>query len=409
MNNENIEPLAPQPGDEATPQAAGEAAPKILCANCGAELLGQTCYSCGQPVKGMVRHLSSILADVADTILNIDSRIFRTLWPLLLKPGFLTNEYLAGRRVRYVTPFRLYFFLSVIAFLVIAISLDATLDLKDTIRADAAESLSTLHSATGVEAHRDEAIAALDKAKSAPELNAKAIRGIEKAQEQIRARADKRLKYLQLVEEAKAKGAPPPPDVDAEKDKDEDFNFEIGGKHWDPRATPIRIDWLPGFVNAKLNVLATHTMDNVPRIRKDPKPFLIGAFSSLPQVLFILMPIFAMLLKVFYIFKRRLYMEHLIVALHSHSFIFLSLLLLTLVGLVRGWANTGAPWLAGLLGLAMFVLGWWLPIYLLIMQKRVYKQGWFLTVIKYLTIGLCYTILITFGVVIAFAISVATI
>ena len=52
------------------------------CENCGTPLLGDHCYRCGQPVKGMVRHLASIMADVGDTILNIDSRIFRTLWPL---------------------------------------------------------------------------------------------------------------------------------------------------------------------------------------------------------------------------------------------------------------------------------------------------------------------------------------
>ena len=78
----------------------------------------------------MVRHCRASSPTSADTMLNIDSRIFRTLWPLLVKPGFLTNEYLAGRRVRYVTPFRLYFFLSIVAFLVIAVGLDATLDLS---------------------------------------------------------------------------------------------------------------------------------------------------------------------------------------------------------------------------------------------------------------------------------------
>jgi hypothetical protein len=406
MNNENIEPLAPQPGVETPPPR--DHAPKVFCANCGAELLGQTCYACGQPVKGMVRHLSSILADVFDTILNIDSRIFRTLWPLLVKPGFLTNEYLAGRRVRYVTPFRLYFFLSVVAFLVMAISLDATLELGDTVRGDVGEkSIAAAQSSEDVLARRDAAIAELEKARSAPGLDAKALRGIDKAEDQIRAHADKRLAYLKLAEDAKAKSAPAPPDPDAEKAK-EDFNFEIGGKRWDPNTSPIQIGWLPAFVNARLNVLARHTMQNLPRIKKNPKPFLIGAFSSLPQVLFVLMPLFAMLLKIFYLFKRRLYMEHLIVALHSHSFIFLSLLLLTLTGLARDWANTAAPWLTGTLGLVMFALGWWIPIYLLIMQKRVYRQGWFFTVFKYLAIGLCYTIMITFGILAAFAISVAT-
>jgi len=116
-----------------------------------------------------------------------------------------------------------------------------------------------------------------------------------------------------------------------------------------------------------------------------------------------------MLLKIFYIFKRRLYMEHLMVALHSHSFIFLALLLLTLIGLLRSWAATAAPWLEGLLGLAIFVLAWWIPIYLLIMQKRVYKQGWFFTIFKYLTIGVCYTIMVTLGILVALAISVATV
>ena len=45
--------------------------------------------------------------------------VLRTLWPLFTKPGYLTLEYLAGRRVRYVTPMRLYLFLSIIAFALI--------------------------------------------------------------------------------------------------------------------------------------------------------------------------------------------------------------------------------------------------------------------------------------------------
>jgi hypothetical protein len=148
--------------------------------------------------------------------------------------------------------------------------------------------------------------------------------------------------------------------------------------------------------------------ENLPRIRKDPKPFLIGAFGTLPQVLFVLMPLFALLLKIFYIFKRRLYMEHLIVALHSHAFIFLSLLLLTLAGLARNWAHTAATWLDAPLGLLIFVMGWWLPIYLFLMQKKVYRQGWFFTSLKYCAIGIGYTVMISIGVAAAFVVSLAT-
>ena len=76
--------------------------------------------------------------------------------------------------------------------------------------------------------------------------------------------------------------------------------------------------------------------------------------------------------------------------------------------MLRSWLNGVAPTLAPVMSLAIFVLGWWLPIYLLIMQKRVYKQGWFFTIVKYLTIGFCYTIMVAIGVAIAFLVSLAT-
>jgi hypothetical protein len=116
-----------------TADDAAHPAPHARCGNCGAELCGPYCHVCGQPIKGAIRPLASLLHDMADTLLNLDSRIFRTLLPLLLRPGFLTNEYFAGRRVRYVTPFRLYFFLSVASFLLVQINLDTTPDLTRSV------------------------------------------------------------------------------------------------------------------------------------------------------------------------------------------------------------------------------------------------------------------------------------
>jgi hypothetical protein len=67
----------------------------------------------------MIRHLSEVLSDLADIVFNVDSRIFRSLGDLYFRPGYVTTEYLAGRRARYVTPFRLFFFLTIIAFFAI--------------------------------------------------------------------------------------------------------------------------------------------------------------------------------------------------------------------------------------------------------------------------------------------------
>ena len=63
------------------------------CANCGAPLHGDFCYACGQPVKGLIRHLSGVMGDFLDSVLNLDSRFFRTIGPLLYRPGYLTEEY----------------------------------------------------------------------------------------------------------------------------------------------------------------------------------------------------------------------------------------------------------------------------------------------------------------------------
>lgn len=380
------------------------------CLNCGTLLHGDHCHVCGQPVKGMIRPLSSLMSDVADTILNIDSRIFHTLLPLYFRPGFLTREYFAGRRTRYVTPFRLYFFLSVIAFFLIQMSMD---NLKlNMLQFDGDDrAISAAMTPQDVIARRDAALARLDsgKAIAGAIINATPAAGqattamdaeMAKDAKRIRKQADARLAYLQTVDAAKAHNQAPPPDPDAE--------IEFNGKPWDAKTNPLRIGWLPDFANARLNAAIEHARDNIPRIRKNPALLVAGTFSVLPQVLFVLMPLFALLLKVFYIFKRRLYMEHLIVALHSHAFAFLSMVLLALATLARNWAAGAASWLAAPLGLVIFAMWWWLPIYLFLMQKKVYKQGWFFTTVKFGAIGICYTVMISLGVVAALVIGLAT-
>ena len=389
-----------------------EPATPAVCLNCGAQLHGKYCHVCGQPVKGMIRPLSGMLHDVADTIFNIDSRIFHTLLPLYFRPGFLTREYFAGRRTRYVTPFRLYFFLSILAFFTIQFTLGESHLGKYIQFDDDAPGISSAMTPQEVIARRDAKLAQLQSAKAisgavigatpAPvKVNKQVAAEMDKGAAKVRKEADARLAYLQKVADAKAKGEAPPPDPDLE-------TLSFNDKPWDAKSNPLRVGWLPDFANARLNAAIEHAKDNIPRIRKDPTLLIAGALGVLPQVLFVLMPLFALLLKIFYIFKRRLYMEHLIVALHSHAFVFLSLFLFTLAGFAHAWALTSATALAPMLGLLLFVMGWWIPIYLFVMQKRVYGQGWFFTTVKFCTIGICYTIMISLGAAAAFVISLAT-
>src|SRR5690606_33085562 len=108
--------------DNALPNVPAERAvdlpdPPPACPNCGAPQLGPYCYECGQQEKGPVRYQPDILRDLSALAFNVDSRIFRSLWVMYVRPGFLTTEYFAGRRKRYSSPFRMFFVLCIVAFL----------------------------------------------------------------------------------------------------------------------------------------------------------------------------------------------------------------------------------------------------------------------------------------------------
>ncbi len=406
------------------PQAAAAPAdtPARKCENCGRELLGEFCYFCGQPVKGLVRHFSSIIGDFADSVLNLDTRLPRTIWPLFAKPGYLTTEYFAGRRVRYVSPVRLFVFLSIVTFFVAQFTISwsgddivKVDDSKPGINVDAGQGDSLDQAATVEEAEkaRDRALAEIAKARKETEGVPGASIGLEMGERSIRERADERIAALR-AEQAKApakdasRAVPPSkavptgtPSQDAAKkadeDEDDDINLSFNGKPWDPKTNPVAVPWLPKFVNDWLNAQIGRGKGNIKRLKEDPNAFKDALLGAVPSTLFVMLPLFALMLKILYVFKRRLYMEHLIVALHSHAFLCLALLLMFVTIALQNWLAPDPGFLHGLFGWVEGLLWLWMPIYLLIMQKRVYGQGWTLTLLKYCLLGFCYFLLLTTG------------
>src|SRR5213594_1113618 len=86
------------------------------CENCGAPLTGHYCAQCGQAAVDYRRSFRHVIADVLESFLNWDSKFFATIALLIFKPWRLTNEFLAGKRVRYVNPLRLYLVASILFF-----------------------------------------------------------------------------------------------------------------------------------------------------------------------------------------------------------------------------------------------------------------------------------------------------
>jgi hypothetical protein len=96
--------------------------PGALCRNCGARLAGRYCSNCGQAADVHVPSTRELIHEVLEGLTHSDSRIWSTLGSLLLKPGKLTQEFIAGRRAAYLPPFRLYLILSVAFFLIASFS-----------------------------------------------------------------------------------------------------------------------------------------------------------------------------------------------------------------------------------------------------------------------------------------------
>ncbi|WP_158884407.1 DUF3667 domain-containing protein [Rhodanobacter sp. L36] len=323
----------------------------VACGNCGTPLHGKYCYECGQPIEGLVRHFGSVMGDVMDSVLNIDARIVHTLLPLYFRPGVLTLNYFAGKRARYVTPFRLVFFLAIIAFL--AIQLLLRTDANHFVMYQASPTVIT--------------------SASAP------------AEKQDTHFADGNITF------------------------DDKVVWNRQTKPWHVAAMPEFVnDWLNDSIENARNNLHHLNSGNAAETKTTAQHLMGGLLGVAPQVLFVLLPVFALMLKLFYVFKRRLYMEHLIVAMHSHAFIMLSLLVLVTLDLLSGLAAAHVPWLASVFGMLRTAAWIWMLVYLLIMQKRVYRQGWFMTTLKYCVIGICYSVLISVGTVFALLVSLGS-
>jgi hypothetical protein len=387
--------------------AASDPVPVLRCPNCQTPLLGAYCYVCGQPKKGFIRQLSGILADFFDTVFDLDSRLLRTLPSLYLRPGFLSLEYFAGRRVRYVTPLRLYFFITVIAFL--AMSMVSTVKVAGGANGIQIDFDETPATPAQLDADEQAALAGLDSGRPfMPDLAYQRARSDIKAQfaEQRRAQTAVAAPAAPASAPPPVAAKPPPARSEAANDPNPLHLRFAEGKDWHPEHNPLRFAWLGSAGNAWLNQQVGLIVRNTQAAKHDPQRLVTQSLSKAPQVLLVVLPLFALLLKVILVFRRRLYMEHLIVALHSHSFLALSGLLLVAVS--QGQTLLAAGFWHSVFGIGYALIWLWIPVYLLIAQKRIYRQNWVMAVLSYGLIGIGYSVLLAFGMVFNVLLSLAT-
>lgn len=98
-----------------------EVADLSYCRNCGAPLTGAYCADCSQRADVHMPSTVELVHEALEGVTHSDSRLWTTMRYLLFVPGKLTLEFIAGRRVAYLPPFRLYLVMSVLFFLIASI------------------------------------------------------------------------------------------------------------------------------------------------------------------------------------------------------------------------------------------------------------------------------------------------
>ncbi|HXB34527.1 MAG TPA: DUF3667 domain-containing protein [Puia sp.] len=395
------------------------------CLNCQATLIGRYCHVCGQENLEPKETVWHLVQHFFNDITHFDGKFFSTVKYLLWKPGFLSKEYVAGRRMSYLNPIRLYVFTSAFFFLILfalknpkdMVHQDNKPDRGETIADLKKDRVQLLRELAGDSDHGD----SLDTRKDIVSLDMK-LEAIKKYYGDTTKRAFTSQEIGLLVAREINDSLPETKDLlsvlplkeqqkiyknirqSVRKYSDstgaaiaggESTLFgEIAGNYrteeaYDSaeKALPdsLRDGWLQRTVIHKCiaaniefkrdrNAYFEHVAENI--------------LHSIPKVLFVSLPIFALILNIMYFRRRKtyFYVDHGIFTIHLYCATFiLSMAIFLLSQLVSAF---GRLWLDIVAGILIFGICVYIIIYLYKAMRGFYGQGGFKTFVKYCLICL---------------------
>ncbi len=360
--------------------------PLTRCENCEAPLAGPFCAQCGQHAIDYRRSFMQVVVDAADSFFDWDTKFLRSLGILLTRPGKLTIDFNAGRRVRYMHPLRFYFLASIAFFLLaklinFAPSGPIALDAGDRAEIDTAltklvapDSPLNSDQRARVEELRarlalpPDAAGVVDRARL-EKIAARLPRFAEKKELKPKERA--RLETILADLAATPTSAPKPAPI---------FAPTVQFDNPDPTKDPFGA-WLENKIKSKVGEDGTKA-----------QLFLDTLRSNIPTMMLFCIPVFAFILKMLYAFQGRYYIEHLVYALHIHAFAYMATVVITLLGMAASHL------IAPLQPLLVVLLSLLAVAQVFVSIRRVYAQGWFFTTLKFFLGSVVYFIVLTFGI-----------
>lgn len=328
------------------------------CLNCGTTVEGNFCPNCGQEnIQTKEPFWSFVMHGVAHYF-HFDSKFLNSFRPLVTQPGLLTKEYIAGKRASHFPPLTMYLFISLVFFLLLS-SHQPKIDRN------------SFNSSFDRFEHQMDSLNAL-KFKQTEQGKADSLTVLKKIAE-IKLRQSK-------LEGTRKQFREQPGNMVFNIDGDSSRYVNVADyEHKQALLPPAKRN--KGLVN----VFFKKSLQLQEKYGQELIPTLIAEVQhQLPKMMFMLMPLFALILSISFYRSKMYFIEHLIYTLHVHSFLFLVYILIELVTAFWEAARDG------LMAAAFFISIW----YIYRSLRRVYGRGRWHTVFKFLILGSVYFVLL---------------
>ena len=356
------------------------------CLNCNVPLEGEEnfCPNCGQ--RNNINQLSFKLfvEEFFGDVFSYDSRLWGTVFPLILKPGKVAYEFVSGKRKNLVNPFRTYLTVSLIFFLVYGL-----INTFNQYNDDGSKNTffnfnnNDNDDGTPTTAQKDSVISAallnvknnsevnIDSTLAANNINLDSLDLDQISVDSLKNEAKRQNPFFNRLNTF--------------------YDYYKENKEHSPKQA---LDSL-GYENTFWNRFYYDKAQSSYNMMEDKgEGFNEKIFSGLSLAIFLLLPVFALFLKLIYIRRKYTYMEHMVFVFYTQAVFFLLMLLFLLV---YSFSN-------GKDGLIAIALGLFL-IYLFLAMKKFYNQGWIKTFLKFLMANFSFMFIATFGLAILAVIS----
>ena len=360
------------------------------CLNCSIPLDGNEnyCPECGQRNNINPLNFKLVLDEFVGNFISIDSRIWNTAIPLILKPGKVAYEFVSGKRKQFVNPFRTYLTVSLIFFLIYGL-----FGKISELRNDGENKLKT-----NIVTFNDSSSTEKDSI-SDQQKDSIAKKALKEVQKNIPINIDSTLKANNVNIDSLSKNNSDLDSLKGDITENNPFFKKLSAfydyhKENKEQSVDLALDSL-GYKNTFWNrFYYDKAKDSYTMMEDRGESFNEQLFSNLSLAIFLFLPVFALFLKLIYLRRKYTYMEHMVFVFYTQTVFFLLLLLFVIIHFFSNGKDA----------LFFIALGLF-SIYLLIAMKVFYKQGWVKTILKYLMANFAFTIIATIGLSLLTAIS----